>query len=343
MWMFLAPYPHVVPVHLTICRNVADTWTRCCRNTGLVVEQLVTRLFITGPQEPRILPRAFKTSWLPQRARERAASVNRRSLSFSSSLLRVDTQRGTCVSRQEWAREYSPRESGHGIGWETSRQRTLALSVVLAGIIILSGLGWRTGRVGDLGCRTNTAWIRGNTARAARAMYRKPPLRLACSPSTNANRIQSSAGSLPYFGMWDSYQTMPLVGGFSRGSPVSAALSFRRCSNSPVALVGSQDLAVLRKELFPTSPPPEMPGLDVAHVYCCVRALVLGNTIISKVVSTALLEEGSRPFHIEVLTEQQPSVLHPIFTSRVDVPHSAILKGAIVVPRENRVAYGNVR
>ncbi|KAJ8871285.1 hypothetical protein PR048_027593 [Dryococelus australis] len=38
------------------------------------------------------------------------------------------------------------------------------------------------------------------------------------------------AGSLPDFRTWESYRTMPLVGGFSRGSPVSPALSFQRCS-----------------------------------------------------------------------------------------------------------------
>ncbi|KAJ8865684.1 hypothetical protein PR048_033204 [Dryococelus australis] len=43
--------------------------------------------------------------------------------------------------------------------------------------------------------------------------------RLACSPPTKANRVQSPAGS-PDFREWESCRTMPLVGGFSRGSPV---------------------------------------------------------------------------------------------------------------------------
>ncbi|KAJ8885472.1 hypothetical protein PR048_011669 [Dryococelus australis] len=47
----------------------------------------------------------------------------------------------------------------------------------------------------------------------------------------------------PDFRMWESCRTMPLVGGFARGSPVSPALSFRRCSIIiSVALIGSQDL-----------------------------------------------------------------------------------------------------
>ncbi|KAJ8888439.1 hypothetical protein PR048_007929 [Dryococelus australis] len=36
--------------------------------------------------------------------------------------------------------------------------------------------------------------------------------------------------ALPDFRVWESCRTMPLVGGFSRGSPFPTALSFRRCS-----------------------------------------------------------------------------------------------------------------
>ncbi|KAJ8883017.1 hypothetical protein PR048_014856 [Dryococelus australis] len=38
--------------------------------------------------------------------------------------------------------------------------------------------------------------------------------RLACSPPSKANRVQSPAGSLPYFRKWESCRTMLLVGGF---------------------------------------------------------------------------------------------------------------------------------
>ncbi|KAJ8895154.1 hypothetical protein PR048_000479 [Dryococelus australis] len=48
------------------------------------------------------------------------------------------------------------------------------------------------------------------------------------SPPTWANRVRFPAGSPPNFRTWGSYRTIPLVGGFSRGSPVSAALAFRR-------------------------------------------------------------------------------------------------------------------
>ncbi|KAJ8865768.1 hypothetical protein PR048_033290 [Dryococelus australis] len=71
--------------------------------------------------------------------------------------------------------------------------------------------------------------------------------RLACSLPTKANPVQSPAGSLPDFRMWGSCQTMPLVGGFSRGTPVSPTLSFRRCSIlTSITLIGSEDHAVRR-------------------------------------------------------------------------------------------------
>ncbi|KAJ8879315.1 hypothetical protein PR048_019923 [Dryococelus australis] len=80
--------------------------------------------------------------------------------------------------------------------------------------------------------------------------------RLVCLPPTKANRVQSAAGSLPVFRMWESCRTMPLrierspptqvnrarkwelcrtmplVSGFARGSPVSPAFAIRRSSMS---------------------------------------------------------------------------------------------------------------
>ncbi|KAJ8891729.1 hypothetical protein PR048_004264 [Dryococelus australis] len=70
--------------------------------------------------------------------------------------------------------------------------------------------------------------------------------RLACSPPIDANRARSPAGLLPDFLTWESCRTMPLVGAFSRGSPVSHRPSFRWCSMlTSLTLVGSQDLAAL--------------------------------------------------------------------------------------------------
>ncbi|KAJ8886471.1 hypothetical protein PR048_012682 [Dryococelus australis] len=53
---------------------------------------------------------------------------------------------------------------------------------------------------------------------------------LAHSPPTTAIRVRSPAGTLPGPRMWESYWTMPLPGGLSRGTPVSHALAFQRRS-----------------------------------------------------------------------------------------------------------------
>ncbi|KAJ8897937.1 hypothetical protein PR048_003295 [Dryococelus australis] len=69
--------------------------------------------------------------------------------------------------------------------------------------------------------------------------------RLAFSHPAKAGRVQCPAASLPDIRMWESCRTMPLVGGFSRGSPVSPALLFWRFSIVTIInLICSQDLAV---------------------------------------------------------------------------------------------------
>ncbi|KAJ8873499.1 hypothetical protein PR048_024317 [Dryococelus australis] len=67
--------------------------------------------------------------------------------------------------------------------------------------------------------------------------------RLTRSPPNKANRVQSPAGSTD-FSKWESCRTLPLVSGFSRGSPVSPAPSIRhRSIFTSITLIGSQDLA----------------------------------------------------------------------------------------------------
>ncbi|KAJ8893567.1 hypothetical protein PR048_006167 [Dryococelus australis] len=68
--------------------------------------------------------------------------------------------------------------------------------------------------------------------------------RLARSPPTKANRVQSQVGS-PEFLKWESCRTMPLVDGFSRGSPIfPASLFWGHSIYTSITLIGSQDLAV---------------------------------------------------------------------------------------------------
>ncbi|KAJ8878859.1 hypothetical protein PR048_019448 [Dryococelus australis] len=77
--------------------------------------------------------------------------------------------------------------------------------------------------------------------------------RLDCSPLTKANRFHSPAGSLPYFRKWESFQTTPLIGGFSRGSPIPSVLAFRAAPFSlHLTLIGSPNL---------------VDKIDVKHVY----------------------------------------------------------------------------
>ncbi|KAJ8874590.1 hypothetical protein PR048_025456, partial [Dryococelus australis] len=75
--------------------------------------------------------------------------------------------------------------------------------------------------------------------------------RLASSPPTEANRAQSPAGS-PHSRKWESFRTIPLVGGYSRGSPASphqlAPAPLHIHFNHPI---GSEDLDVRsRPNLF---------------------------------------------------------------------------------------------
>ncbi|KAJ8879993.1 hypothetical protein PR048_020614 [Dryococelus australis] len=94
--------------------------------------------------------------------------------------------------------------------------------------------------------------------------------RSARSPPTKANRFQSTAGS-PDFRKWESCQMMPLVGGFSRGSPVSLVPSFRRRSTlTPIVLIGSPDLAAKsRPNLFGSVTAALGVGRSAVGVVCC--------------------------------------------------------------------------
>ncbi|KAJ8882756.1 hypothetical protein PR048_014569 [Dryococelus australis] len=63
-------------------------------------------------------------------------------------------------------------------------------------------------------------------------------------PASHQGDPVSTPGRVtPDFRVWESYRAMPLVGGFSRGSPVFPALSFRCCSILIlITLIGSNDL-----------------------------------------------------------------------------------------------------
>ncbi|KAJ8883930.1 hypothetical protein PR048_015785 [Dryococelus australis] len=67
---------------------------------------------------------------------------------------------------------------------------------------------------------------------------------LDCSPSTKMNRVLSAAGTLPVFRMWESCRTMQLVGGFSRGSPVSHTLAIPGVGGTPDKYLVCPELAL---------------------------------------------------------------------------------------------------
>ncbi|KAJ8895886.1 hypothetical protein PR048_001226 [Dryococelus australis] len=68
--------------------------------------------------------------------------------------------------------------------------------------------------------------------------------RLACSPPANAIRVQSPARSLRIFARGNRAGQCRWSAGFPWGSPVSPALSFRRCSMlTSITHIGFQDLA----------------------------------------------------------------------------------------------------
>ncbi|KAJ8886417.1 hypothetical protein PR048_012628 [Dryococelus australis] len=68
--------------------------------------------------------------------------------------------------------------------------------------------------------------------------------RLARSPPTKANRFQSPAGS-PDFRMWESCQTMLLVGSFLEDLPFPPPLHYDTQPFASITLIGTQDLALL--------------------------------------------------------------------------------------------------
>ncbi|KAJ8895605.1 hypothetical protein PR048_000941 [Dryococelus australis] len=138
---------------------------------------------------------------------------------------------------------------------EKAKPRMMALRTTLwlsQGEYHLANTGWMVLIVGDQCAPPPTGWGEGgsislcalvqyvlwmldaslivslsfsrNTSGAAVAK------RLEYSPPTKANRAQSLTRSLADFRKWESCRTMPLVGGFSRRSPVSPTIAFRYCS-----------------------------------------------------------------------------------------------------------------
>ncbi|KAJ8865565.1 hypothetical protein PR048_033085 [Dryococelus australis] len=78
---------------------------------------------------------------------------------------------------------------------------------------------------------------------------------------------------------------MPLVGGFSRGSPISHALSFRRCSIlTSITLISSQDLAVKSRLLRSNSSLPASKLTCASSTAACRNADLMGSLSSSRMM-----------------------------------------------------------
>ncbi|KAJ8868536.1 hypothetical protein PR048_030064 [Dryococelus australis] len=102
--------------------------------------------------------------------------------------------------------------------------------------------------------REDRYFVKHNNFRIIISILHTGPRWLAVSPLASH---QGDPGSFPGrvtpdFRMWESGRTMPLVGGFSRGSPVYPTRPFRRCSIlTSNTFIGSQDLdAKTRPNIF---------------------------------------------------------------------------------------------
>ncbi|KAJ8880395.1 hypothetical protein PR048_016864 [Dryococelus australis] len=75
----------------------------------------------------------------------------------------------------------------------------------------------------------------------------------ARAPPSKASRVRSPAGS-PDFCKWESCRTMPLVGGFSRGSPVSPPFHTGTAPYSPQSSSSAHKTSLLRAALISSLP-----------------------------------------------------------------------------------------
>ncbi|KAJ8883211.1 hypothetical protein PR048_015051 [Dryococelus australis] len=123
---------------------------------------------------------------------------------------------------------------------------------------------------------------------------------------------QGDSGSISGRFMWELCRTMTLVDGFSRGSPVSPALSFQHCSIlTSITLIGSQDVESMVNagvELVGKNKR-EMSGIVLNYFYAVGEAMVGLVALLSKdwVVLQLIL---STPPILFILYYWPPRILH---------------------------------
>ncbi|KAJ8894052.1 hypothetical protein PR048_006662 [Dryococelus australis] len=92
--------------------------------------------------------------------------------------------------------------------------------------------------------------------------------RLACSPSTKVNRVQTPTRVLPDFRFWESCWTMPLVGGFSQGSPFPRPFIPALLHATSITLIGCQGMTFKNSPNVVTSLP-----AWVVQMHVCLAVL----------------------------------------------------------------------
>ncbi|KAJ8867985.1 hypothetical protein PR048_031794 [Dryococelus australis] len=140
---------------------------------------------------------------------------------------------------------------------QTARNARLSLpwTAILATLLATDAPNSRVGREKGLACSSKSTPLTFGSASLLQFGKKNfpPPGSSRCAEFSRFKQVidekqesgvQFPAGS-PHSRKWESCRTMPLVGGFSRGSPVSTVPSFRRRSIfTSTTLIGSQDLAV---------------------------------------------------------------------------------------------------
>ncbi|KAJ8866479.1 hypothetical protein PR048_032322 [Dryococelus australis] len=150
--------------------------------------------------------------------------------------------------------------------------------------------------------------------------------RLARSPHTKANRVQSPAGS-PDFRKWESCQTMPLVGRSSRGSLSYSGAAPYSLQPPSSALETSVLRAAQISSLSLRSHVPQIssddPRVEVGELYTCTR---IEEFQVDAVTQLLLL---CKPYP-DIYGDSSPFLLQPFhelsneFWPRLTSPHPAI-------------------
>ncbi|KAJ8878583.1 hypothetical protein PR048_019164 [Dryococelus australis] len=202
------PYNKLQVDHQHTCDCVSDL---CAvhKSASKQRRQTPSRLFLSKTYDVHILRRHFKSAqFIADSLYQAVTTASRSHMPSDVALLRVFSV-NTLLCLHE-AEEY------HG-----SRK----LEVTVTGLQLLM---WMNNQLASSRNVKFTDW--GAERKCKRKMRAAVAERLECLPPTKANRVRSSAGSLPDFRKWELCRLMPLVGGFSQESPVSPALAFCRCS-----------------------------------------------------------------------------------------------------------------